>query len=407
MDAQTLCTRVLEACRTELCQLYPGLNAAFALLPCQAAQQTHTGTDGSFLYTSPEILGLYAEDPAAVRRGYLHTLLHCLYGHIFPPAAVEPRLWNLACDIYCEQLISQLEEPRLDTPNAVRQACLQKLGSSQLLPPQLVRLAEKEFFPYPMEVLEEAFRFDSHHLWYTQKPEQLKRQWESAMPGGGSIGTGNRGSRSRMEEEEVSVPEHKPYDFRKYLRKYTLPREELETDTESFDYVYYHFGISHYGDLPLLEPLEYKEVWRLDELAIAIDTSGSCSRELVTRFLRETYGILSARENFFRKMKVVFFQCDCVLQDTAIIRSREMWDSYAAGLKIRGRGGTDFRPVFREIERLRQQGTLKKPKALLYFTDGDGIYPSQVPDYETVFILADENKRPDLVPKWAKKLILE
>ena len=25
----------------------------------------------------------YLEDPAAVRRGYLHMLLHCLYLHIF------------------------------------------------------------------------------------------------------------------------------------------------------------------------------------------------------------------------------------------------------------------------------------------------------------------------------------
>ena len=58
--------------------------------------------------------------------------------------------------------------------------------------------------------------------------------------------------------------------------------------------------------MPLLEPLEYKEVWRLDALAIAIDTSGSCDAALVSRFLKETYGIFSSRENFFQKMKVVF-----------------------------------------------------------------------------------------------------
>ena len=165
--------------------------------------------------------------------------------------------------------------------------------------------------------------------------------------------------------------------------------------------------MTHYGDLPLLEPLEYREVWRLDELAIAIDTSGSCSRELVARFLRETYGILAAQENFFRRMKVVFFQCDCVLQDVKLIRSREEWERYAAEVKIRGRGGTDFRPVFREIEKLRAAGTLKRPKALLYFTDGDGIYPSQPPDYETVFVMSDGKKNPELVPKWAKQLLLE
>lgn len=48
----------------------------------------------------------------------------------------------------------------------------------------------------------------------------------------------------------------------------------------------------------MIEPLEYKEVNRLEELVIAIDTSGSCSGETVQRFLGETYGILSEKENF-------------------------------------------------------------------------------------------------------------
>ncbi|MFQ7786761.1 MAG: hypothetical protein ACLRIP_01095 [Blautia massiliensis (ex Durand et al. 2017)] len=56
--------------------------------------------------------------------------------------------------------------------------------------------------------------------------------------------------------------------------------------------------MEHYGNLPLIEPLEYKEVNRLEELVIAIDTSGSCDGETVRRFLGETYSILSEKENF-------------------------------------------------------------------------------------------------------------
>ena len=56
-------------------------------------------------------------------------------------------------------------------------------------------------------------------------------------------------------------------------------------DEDSFDYIFYNFGMEQYGNLPLIEPLEYKEVNRLEELVIAIDTSGSCSKELVRRFL--------------------------------------------------------------------------------------------------------------------------
>ena len=46
----------------------------------------------------------------------------------------------------------------------------------------------------------------------------------------------------------------------------------MELDTESFDYIFDNYGMEHYGNLPLIEPLEYKEVNRLEELVIAIDT---------------------------------------------------------------------------------------------------------------------------------------
>ena len=52
-----------------------------------------------------------------------------------------------------------------------------------------------------------------------------------------------------------------------------MPREEVELDTESFDYIFYNLGMERYGNTPLIEPLEYKEVNRLEELVIAIDTS--------------------------------------------------------------------------------------------------------------------------------------
>ena len=407
MEQEKLCTRVLTACRTELCQLFPALNLAFGFLPFLVKPDSSFATDGSFFYAGGETLGLYSQNPAALRRGFLHTLMHCLYLHILPPDRVNFEDWGIACDIFTERLIEAQNQPRLAVENPVRDACLEALGDRILPPEQLMRLIAGDFFPCTRQELAEAFRFDDHSLWKTTREDALRRRWEGALPGGGDLGRGGRGSVSAMEEEPVVLPEHGTLDFRRYLRKYTFPREELETDQDSFDYIYYHFGMTHYGDLPLLEPLEYREVWRLDELAIAIDTSGSCSRELVARFLRETYGILAAQENFFRRMKVVFFQCDCVLQDVKLIRSREEWERYAAEVKIRGRGGTDFRPVFREIEKLRAAGTLKRPKALLYFTDGDGIYPSQPPDYETVFVMSDGKKNPELVPKWAKQLLLE
>lgn len=392
-----LLSRVLTACRGELTGLYPALNGAFAYLPWK--EGTRLGTDGQFLYVTPELVKRYGQDPAQVRRGYLHILLHCLFLHIEIPDRVDPELWGLACDIWVETYLDSLEEPRLKARDSHRPKW------KECTDPWYV-LEKLKGAPRCVEEWRALYAFDDHSLWPRELPEDTIRLWKGLSSGAQGSGMGARGRRSIGEEAEPEEYRGGLYDFRKYLRRFTLPREELETDPESFDYLFYHLGLEYYGNMPLLEPLEYREVWALDALAIAIDTSGSCDAQLVSRFLKESYGIFSSRENFFRKMKVVFFQCDCCLQDTAIITNREQWAGYADSLKIKGRGGTDFTPVFREIQRLRDAGVLPKPRALLYFTDGDGIYP-QKPDYETVFVLAGPKRHPELVPKWAKTLELE
>lgn len=396
---EDLNSRILTACRTELCGLFPGLNGAFACLPQRPGEKL--GTDGQFFYAPEKLTALYAQNPASVRRGYLHMLLHCLYLHIRLPDRVDRDAWALACDLWVEKFIEELREPRLQTENPLREKILEKVSGT---PWQI--LQSLPALPWTAEQLRGAVAFDDHSLWTPELPKGVASRWEGLSASGQGVGAGNRGSRGGSEEEETGDLKGPLFDFRRYLRRYCVPREELETDEESFDYLFYNLGLSLYGNMPLLEPLEYKEVRRLDALAIAIDTSASCDLELVRRFLRETYGIFSSQENFFRKMKVVFFQCDCCLQDKALVTSRQEWEDYGKRLKIKGRGGTDFTPVFREIQAMRDRHEFPKPRALLFFTDGDGYYPRE-PDYETVFVLAGPQKHPELVPKWAKTLMLD
>ena len=47
-----------------------------------------------------------------------------------------------------------------------------------------------------------------------------------------------------------------------------------------------------------------------------------------------------------------------------------------------------------------------KIRALLYFTDGYGIFPLKMPPYDTVFVFMQEDYRDVDVPPWAMKLIL-
>ena len=127
-------------------------------------------------------------------------------------------------------------------------------------------------------------------------------------------------------------------------------------------------GLNHYGNMPLIEHLEYQEMNRMEELVIAIDTSGSCTTETVRRFMEETYGILSDHENFFRNMNLYIIQCDSFIQDCAHITCEKDWERYLGNLQIHGRGGTDFRPVFEHVEMLRalRESSKIKRSSVLY-----------------------------------------
>ena len=101
--------KILQNCRNQLYLDFPYLDGAFASLEYKADSSIDTiGTDGKLIYFNPVFLmKKYLEDPAAVRRGYLHMLLHCLYLHIFLEPDRDSGEWDRECDCFVEQLIDK------------------------------------------------------------------------------------------------------------------------------------------------------------------------------------------------------------------------------------------------------------------------------------------------------------
>ena len=75
-------------------------------------------------------------------------------------------------------------------------------------------------------------------------------------------------------------------------------------------------------------------------------------------------------------------------------------------LRLRGFGGTDFRPAFEYVDRLLQQRKLTRLDGLLYFTDGVGTYPEKAPDYKAAFIFNRDDYISPNVPPWAIRAVL-
>lgn len=217
----------------------------------------------------------------------------------------------------------------------------------------------------------------------------------------------NQGNHAGGMSQNLREVNRERYDYTSFLKKFAVLGEAMKINEDEFDYVFYTYGLQLYKRMPLIEPLEYKEVKRIKEFVIAIDTSGSVSGELVQKFVQKTYNILLSTESFFSKINVHIIQCDADIQEDKKITCREEFDEYLKSMRILGLGGTDFRPVFEYVNQLQAEKEFTNLKGLIYFTDGYGDFPSQKPTYDTAFVFIDnEYNNPD-IPPWAIKLVLK
>ena len=438
---QAIGSSILRAARDELYLGMRFLDVALSSFSYQMDGSIHGfGTDGREIYFQPQMLGgLYKENRILVNRGYLHMVFHCTFRHFAWRGAgrnigagysagennadsektIEERLRDLSCDIAVEHIIDGMNYRSIRFSRSLLRRetyrLLEKEGKT--LNAQRVykilsgwNLSEKDFVN-----LEQEFRTDDHKYWESKKPDQkpnpmLSRKWGEINDG---IETDletfsqEAGERDGDFLEQIKAENRSKYDYREFLRKFAVFHEELAVDDDSFDYNFYTYGLRLYGNMPLIEPLESKEVKKIEEFVIVIDTSMSCSGELVRKFLEETYGVLSESESFFTKINVHIIQCDeKVHTDKKITSQKEMKD-YMEHLELYGDGGTDFRPAFEWVDKLLEQHEFHNLKGMIYFTDGFGIYPKKMPPYKTAFVFMQDNYRDVDVPVWAMKLILD
>ena len=182
----------------------------------------------------------------------------------------------------------------------------------------------------------------------------------------------------------------------------------MKINDEEFDYNFYTYGMQLYGNMPLIEPLEYKDVRVVKTFVTVIDTSGSVEEEKLRRFLEKTYQILKSGQKSEDRVNFHLIQCDALVQKDVKITSEKELEQVMEDLTLYGRGGTDFRPAFEYIEELRKNGELTNLNGMLYFTDGMGVYPRKKPEYQVAFIYDSEvlDEIPE-VPAWAIRYLMD
>ncbi len=371
-------------------------------------------TDGrSGFYDPFWVLKRYRENPAWITRAYLHMLLHCIFAHQFRYDRLDRAVWDLAADLAVENVILELG---LQGAALERDALLArkleglKAKAGGLTAERLYRYFDTHSLPGEEErELRQLFFRDAHSLWTAgERLEVTQKQWEkiSRLARTELKAFARRKSGMGSLEKNLEEATREQYDYGEILRRFAVPGEEMAVSDEEFDYVYYTYGLARYGNLPLIEPLEYRESRKVKEFVIAIDTSASCSGAAVGEFLRKTYAILKGTENFFHTINVHIIQCDSqVQQDTRIACMEELEEFLRKG-KLAGGGATDFRPVFTYVEQLREQGEFENLRGLIYFTDGYGVYPERPPQYQVIFAFLEEDENRGPVPPWSMKVVV-
>lgn len=391
-----------------------------------------------YVYDPVHILKAYMLDENLPIRNFLHSVLHCVFKHFYVNTLVDQTMWDLACDIAVESAINDLELSFLNITKAKEQVQFFDLFKNKVKNVSAEKIyryfLDEKLSDHLVEKLSLLFKGDDHVLWYLTETQKKKMNLyashgEAVKPLSNMLlllqGWADIALRMQTELEVFMLQgkgaglltqnlrevNRERYDYSEFLKKFAVRAEMMKLNPDEFDYNFYTYGFALYENMPLIEPLEYREVKRIREFVIAIDTSGSTSGSLVQTFVQKTYNILKSTESFFSKINLHIIQCDAEIQEDVKITTQQEFDAYLKQMQLHGLGGTDFRPVFAYVNHLVDKKEFDNLKGLIYFTDGYGSFPQKMPSYDTAFVFVEDEQNPSTsnnyeVPSWAMKLVL-
>ena len=331
-------------------------------------------TDGYHLFYNPKwVSGLSSYET----RGLLaHEVMHVVFGHGERRQNRPPRRWNIACDhainlmlleqgfrlpadgmadasyagLTAEQIYEQLPED--DDASSRRSPHGGDVDCESGLVPEIgVDLVS------PDHPAVRPLR--------TADAPDIERMREIRAELAAEIGTKLQGSAAGAFQRELGALQQSRIDWRALLRVWLTDR--LKSDWSSFPFSKKHL---HRG---LFLPSLGVEAPR--EVVFAIDTSGSMDDQTLAKLLGE---LRAFREAF--PCRVTLLQADAAIQEVRVFEAMDGVE-VPQRMAMKGRGGTDFRPVFQWLAR-------EAPDAvLLYATDGFGAFPKSAPPSPVLWLL--------------------
>ncbi len=430
----------LAAARTRLILEKPFLGALVMHLPLKAADAKWcktTATDARNFYFNPAFIArLNLEQTQFV---LAHEAMHCALSHFARRAHRQKHRWDVACD-YAVNMI--LDEERMRAPEgALMEAKYRGLTAEEIYPllhevPPEETLDQHLFDQEPQNSNSQQGERDSGDPHEGETERQGSGQGGEAEPENGAHGEARpepedgRGEATEPQSGEADEepgqenagsdtqdrPPPPPMDpdkldeqwksrlaaaaqaaqqagklsasllrmvddllapqlpWRALLARYMM---NAARDDYSFQRTSRRSG-GNPGEAMM--PRLYSQSVRV---ALALDTSGSVTRDELQEFLTEV-DALKAQV----RAEVILHACDDKLAEGGPWRF-DMWQAMDLPEGIHGGGGTDFRPVFDWIERERIN-----PDLLVWFTDAEGRFPEREPAYPVVWLVKGKARVP-------------
>ena len=457
-DINKIAEEILNQGKKSVCRELPPFIRAINAIDFKLSKKGYNYTNGNVFYYIPDVICKeYKTNKNNITRLLLHSLLHCSLLHIYNTNFKKAKLWDLACDICVEKIINDANLPCSITEKSATQNNIIKNLSNKIK-----NFTAENIYYYLMtekkstndfDLYSDLFSVDNHIPWYENAlfsiydddetieveshsiyKREDNRSGES-QSGGNTLSEFSNTNTENPEDawreitkqiirdldafpsrmgsnvgESLQILEsviYEEYDYSDLLKRFIETDETLEINDDEFDYIYYTYGLKLYENIPLIEPLEYAENGKIKKLIIAIDTSGSVKGEIVEGFIKKTYSILKSTDIFKKNSEIHIIQCDSAIQDIAIIKTSSELEEYMNNLVLHGFGGTNFTPVFQYVVELYESSSRKEINGLIYFTDGDGIYPEITPLYKNVFVIHDNGFDRNRLPLWATPLYID
>ena len=340
-------------------------------------------TDGRHFYYNSRFVNML--DQKEMEFGFGHEVLHCVYDHFGRRDNRDPKLWNIAND-YCVNT------------DLVDHNVGRKITTIEILyDRQYKGMPSEEVYNKLMENVE---YIDMQDLMDKMLDDHLDPQdGDGDADGDGQDGDQDGKGRpklSKAERDEIA-DEFKeavinaasnepnagniPGNVKKMLKDLTEPqmdwRELLNltlTSAIKDDYTWMRPSRrSHHMDaiMPGMNPGE--EI----DIAVAIDTSGSISQQMLVEFLSEVQGCMES----FTAYRIHLFCFDTAIHNPVQFNSDDIKD--ICEYELGGFGGTDFEPIFKYMKENEVQ-----PDRLICFTDGYPFGSWGDPDYvDTLWVI--------------------